>query len=363
MSKREVSVWSHNRMFHLRPSEKGVYYVHWTDGRRSKRVSTRQAALPAAQAFLTTWLELFGAEQEQLAVYTCADLWELKYGRSRRDASVGAATLESAGYKWPKLEPVFGHLMPSEVTKELVRKYLRDRERAGAAPSTRRLELSLLYASWNFAVKERLLASTDLPLLDPLPEASPPRERWLRDEEVQRLFDAAAARRKGDRLSRLERFLWLALETGARRTAILQLTWEQVDWETGVVHYLKPGAAQTRKRKASVPISEALRPVLLRAYEEREGNYVLDHAGKINGSVASLAKAAGVAGVTPHVMRHTTATRLARAGVPIWLIAKILGNSVEQIEKVYAKHAPEFLADAVNQIGGTRGEGKLRVVK
>lgn len=40
--------------------------------------------------------------------------------------------------------------------------------------------------------------------------------------------------------------------------------------------------------------------------------------------ILRIAKAAGVAGVTPNVLRHTAATHMACAGVPLWKIAKVL---------------------------------------
>jgi integrase len=329
--------------YELRPADNGTFYIHWSENRRSKRQSTGAKEVGAASTFLDEWLRLDRTKTLPQSL-TCRDLWEAKYG---------AADEERVRYVWANLEPAFGDLHPSEATQERMDAYMAARAsgkigKKAASPSTIRLEMSMLRASWNHAVQRRRIATTDLPVLDSLPEASPPRDRWLRDEEVKRLFAAAAGR------DRIEMFLWLALETAARRTAILQLRWEQVDWETGVIHYLPPGEAQSKKRRASVPISAALRPVLLRAYEERTTPYVLGRSTPIRDALVSVAAVAGVAGVTPHVLRHTAATRMARAGVPLWLIAKVLGNTVEQVENVYAKHSPEMLVSAVEAISGRR---------
>ncbi len=45
----------------------------------------------------------------------------------------------------------------------------------------------------------------------------------------------AERRREGDRLSRAERFLHIAIETAARRAVIEHLQWDQVDLEAGVI--------------------------------------------------------------------------------------------------------------------------------
>jgi integrase len=49
-------------------------------------------------------------------------------------------------------------------------------------------------------------------------------------------------------------------------------------------------------------------------------------------------------------MRHTAATIMARNGVSLWVIAQILGNTLEQVEKNYAKWQPGRHLDAVNLI-------------
>jgi integrase len=55
-------------------------------------------------------------------------------------------------------------------------------------------------------------------------------------------------------------------------------------------------------------------------------------------------------GISPHVFRHTAATQMARRGIPLFLIAKALGNSMRMVERVYAKHAPDDLRAAMDMI-------------
>ncbi len=45
---------------------------------------------------------------------------------------------------------------------------------------------------------------------------------------------------------------------------------------------------------------------------------------------------------------------MARRGVPLWKIAGILGNTMQMVEQVYAKHSPDGLADAVEHISAGR---------
>lgn len=344
----------------LKKSPNGRYYVHWTDGRRSKRVSTGTGDLVEAKAFLAQWLLMEQTSAPALD-RTVEECWTAYY---TRHVTVECASVETAERIWQNLSNHFAHIRVSQVTSDCVEAYKVAR-RAGrigrpAKDATLRRELVILKAAlaWCANRKRGLLDPALLPEFD-MPKDGPPRDRWLRVEELQVLFLAAAQLRDGSRLSRVERFLWLALETAGRSEALRQLTWDRVDFETGVIDLNKPGHVTTTKRRAVVPISDALRPVLEHAASERVNNLVMDSEKPIRFAVKRLADSAGVPDVTPNVLRHTAATHMARRGEPLWMIAKVLGNSLAMVEKVYAKHCPDDLRATVNNISN----GALEWVK
>jgi integrase len=59
-------------------------------------------------------------------------------------------------------------------------------------------------------------------------------------------------------------------------------------------------------------------------------------------------EAAGLDGITPHILRHTRATWMMQAGVPIWDAAGFLGMTVKTLEQVYGHHAPDHQERAAN---------------
>jgi len=333
----QITRYHEGRRYECRRHTNGVFYIHWTEDRRSRRVSTRQKDVAAAQAFLDQWLTL--EAEGPASGLTNDDLYMAKYpNASDRIASA-----------WKHLGTWFGDLTPADLTVQHEQRYIAKRRASGAAPATVRAEVAIFRAVLNHAVKQRIIPADAVPAFGPLPPDSPPRDRWLRDNEVERLFAAAEGNR------RLWLFLNIALEAPARRTAIQDLRWEQIDWETGVIHFLPDGAVQTKKRKPSVPMSTRLRGVLETAYAERGSDpYVIGAGGRVNEGLRRIAAKAGLEGVTPHVLRHTAATRMARRGVPLWLIAKVLGNTVEQVERTYAKWQPDMARDAVEMISGER---------
>src|SRR5262249_26339893 len=80
------------------------------------------------------------------------------------------------------------------------------------------------------------------------------------------------------------------------------------------------------------------------------GEKALDAPAPVLKIIKRIAKKAAVADVSPNVLRHTAATNMARRGVPLWTIAKILGNSVAMVERVYAKSQPDDLREGVEKI-------------
>lgn len=358
---------------YLDKADSGVFYAKWTDGRRSKRKSMGTRDPAVAQARFAQWLLMGGAAgvpENPAQVYTVADLWDAyERGHVLRKTDPSATHNQS----WKHLRQHFGEMLLTDVS-DAVPAYVAKREkgligRKSKSPTIRR-ELVLLRACFNWCAdaKERraLISVADVPGFA-LPADSIPRDRWLKEDEIARLMAAAEAKRGGPRLSRVERFLWLALETAGRKQALLDLTWDRVDFDTNVIHLALPGRKQTKKRRASVPISRTLLPVLKRAHGERISDVVLDHGGEIWAAIQVVAAAAGFGppqpkrengakpvstGISPHVMRHTAATHMARRGVSLWKVAKILGDNIATVEKTYAKHAPEDLQDAVNMISG-----------
>lgn len=280
---------------------------------------------------------------------------------------------QMADWCWKNLEPHFGHVSVHQVDQIMVNKYVAVRVsgRIGkvSKPMSARRELSYLRAALRYACgpHARLFPKSILPEFE-LPKASPPRAKWVTLPEFQKLLEAARTMRRGKRLSKLERFLWLSIETGGRRQALLELTWAQVDFEIGVVHLDVPGVVRTHKRRASVPMSRNLRHVLERAYRERENHLVLGNSNQgMWRSIQVAAIKAGLSeqpqqvvrgqkpkatGISSHAFRRSAATLMARNGVSFYIIGLTLGISAATAEKHYAKFAPIPADQSTNRITG-----------
>ncbi len=240
----------------------------------------------------------------------------------------------------------FSHMTPREITPEV---FLQFRLLRKVADGTLRRDLAALKTVFNFALRHKLVDPSDIPYIE-LPPPGAPRDLWL-DENQEREFLALAYGHSmyEPRVTRLTRFAAIALDTGARKRAIEGLTWDRVRLDTNLIDFRDPKLTVSKKRRVAVPISDRLRPVLERAKSEAVSEYVLDHPGNIRKTFETWRQGTGFEWVTPHVMRHTAATLMLRAGVSVWSVAGVLGDTVETVTRVYGHHSPDYLIDAVNR--------------
>lgn len=215
-------------------------------------------------------------------------------------------------------------------------------KRPAKSSGTLRRELSHLQTAIHFCVKAKLVNPEHAPFI-PLPDKPPPRDRWLDKREIQMLKDAAVPE------SRADIFIRIVLATGARKNVVETLEWNQVNFSTNMIVFEKVGARRTNKKKPTVPMHGELRLFLERMHAKRTNNYVLGCATKINDALDAVAHRAGLVGVTPHVLRHTWASHASMNGVSLGEIARVLGDSIVTVEKVYAKFQPGYLKNAVEQ--------------
>jgi len=230
---------------------------------------------------------------------------------------------------------------PRNISKD-IDPYIQNR---GASAGTVNRELSVLQAAMRWSFKRG-----DIDFLPSIPRlpSPPPRSQFLTEDQVKRLLDSASP------YPYVETFIRIALMTGQRREAILSLRWGQVDFQTGLVDFNDPGMplAHRRKGRGTVPMSQALRRLLMSL--NQESPYVIHKGGKrirdFRAAWAHIMRTSGL-DITPHILRHTVATQLAQKNVPMPQISRLLGHKSTAItERVYAKYSPEFCRQAVSHL-------------
>ena len=319
---------------------RGQFAVVWYEGKLRRRyqlgVGTEQDARTELHAFASTRLTLVETPRD-----TLADIYKLYHA----DREAEGKQVKKLHHKWVILAPAFGHLRPQDVTRQLCRDYATARTALGKKANTIETELRQLRTIINWAHQAKLIK--DLPTLwvPPPPE---PRDRHLTWDEVHRLIAAAE-------LPHIRLFVILALTTAARMEALLDLTWDRVDFERGLIHLYDPTKLRTTKGRAIVPMNDSARAALREAKEGAVSNHVIEWAGdRIQNIRRSIGTALTKAGLKQaqdgaHLLRHTAAVLMAEGGVPIGEISQYLGHrSTETTERVYARFSPTYLKKAAD---------------
>ncbi|MCL2473957.1 MAG: tyrosine-type recombinase/integrase, partial [Alphaproteobacteria bacterium] len=232
-----------NDTYKLWQHANGTYYVSWTVQTafrsQTKRVSAGTTDRHTAEQFRAQYIAGLNnpVPKKEPTISYLLDRYNKERGAYMRAP-------EALKNGLLMLLPFFGNLLPSHITNQLFRQFAE--EHKNLSPSTIIRRLGILKAALRYAEGNRWIAP--LPPLRMPVSNSQPRDIWLTRAQVAKLLDNA----KSDHI-RL--FIKMAVFTGARSGAILELTWSQVDFENCIINY---GKGWGNKRRAVVPINDEL---------------------------------------------------------------------------------------------------------
>jgi len=226
-------------------------------------------------------------------------------------------------------------------------------------------------------VRDELLASNPAARVK-RPGVSRTEARYLSGAEVAVLLEAA----KDSRHAPLMRLL---VSTGLRRGEALALRWQDVDLTNGVLRVrgtlsrlggqLVIGEPKTERSRRDVPLSPGtvalLRSVKVKQAVERlkagsvwvesghvfttETGTAVDPRNALR-AISTAAKACGMTGVGLHTLRHSAATAMLEAGVPLRTVSELLRHSsVAVTGDVYAHVSTEGARSAVERLQAAMG--------
>lgn len=313
---------------------RGGFCVTWTDARTGKR-RRYQLAARSRQEAEAEGRQRYLKETWEPGGETVTMIWDAYRGH------LGAKpTGETMRYTGKAVLAHFGELRPAQITVQDCRDYADHRMEGGSKVGSVWTELGHLRSALRWAEKMRLIARA--PHIE-LPSKPDSQVEPMDGDTLLRLIDGCATPHA--RLAVI-----LLVTTGARIGAILDLTWNRVDFERGVVD-LRLLDGVTRKGRAVVPMNRMARAALEASYKARLCDHVVEYGGKpiksIRTAYETAKRNAGLPDVGLHQIRHSVAVRMIERGVPIEKVSQYLGHSNVQITmKVYARFMPEHMADA-----------------
>lgn len=309
----------------------GYALVYRDDGKRVRRrldSSDRQSAEAEARALWQGRDSSPWTVGRIMSAYLATISHKASYGR-RQDA-------------WKAMQLFWQNVDPLLIDEAMCKAY---RKRRTVADATARYELLQLSTALGWATNN----GPKLPKRPAiwLPATPERKTRHLTRPEFRRFLADVKA-------DHARMYVHIGLYTMARPTAILELTWDRVDFMRRQIDFTPPGHIRTAKRRTIVPIADTLLPELQKGFEARTTEFVIERGGK---RVACIKKAFQAASqrsgvhATPYTLRHTGAVWAAEGGVPMPQLAQFMGHDDSRTtERHYAKFTPEFLLNVANAI-------------
>jgi integrase len=324
----------------------GPYHAYVSAGDKHKRFSTHTRDEKTAQ-------NIARDEERKLIDPTYKPANEATIGGAvvaviarKKELERSFHTLEGYRFRGGHLVRILGaDKKLSSLTCAGMEDYVEKRKAEGAQKRTIAFEMSIFKSTLEHA-KHRGCFHGDIEALIPEHDRGyKPKERYLTAVQARDLMARFHPRRAA--------WIAFALATGARPGEVERARREDVNLEDMTV--LIRGT-KTEKSAARIPILSCFLPLIELALEHGDGQDGLLFSGWTDayGQIVDRCNALGIPRVSQNDFRRTHASWLVQAGVPPYLVAKMLRHtSSAMVERVYGRQTVEAVAALIEREGGT----------
>jgi integrase len=311
---------------------RGGYAIVWRDetGKR-RRYGLDATDRSSAEAEARNW---WGRETD--AARTVGAI-VTNYIAAREQAEIASTPRQRDA--WKAMKGFWDNVDPERIDDAMCRKYVEARK---VGPATVRYELSMLSVALRHANKPRKVWR---------PSAPERQIRHLTHSQFERWY--AEVRAPHARL-----YVLLGLYTMARPSAILELTWDRVDFERKQIDLNPRGRRQTKKRRPVVALNDEALEALQTAFAARQSDFVVERGAKQIGNIKKAFQAASARSgihVTPYTLRHTGAVWAAEAGASMDELAQFMGHDDSVTTSThYARYSPGHLRGVATKVQRVR---------
>lgn len=294
-----------------------TWYIVWAEAGRSCRLSTRTADRRKAEQFLA---EYIAARDAPPITFDVAMLVDAYLQEAPGEAHHAVA-----------IKRHLGALSVPSLTRSRIRMFHTTRRTEGASESTINRQCRVLRAALEWGRKEGWLKEP--PYID-APTPAGARHRFLTYEEFARLYEAAEE-------PHIRTFLALALWTGQRAAAILELRWSDIDMDRGLIWFAEGN--RTKRRAPVVPVNVPLALTLSTAAALADSSYVVSWRGwrvtSVKKGFAAAVRRAGLSDVRIHDLRRSAASWVLQEGGTFEEAAMLLNDDIRTVQRHYGRFA------------------------
>lgn len=306
---------------------RGGYAIVWREGTKRRRFTLDATDRSSAEAEARNWWA-----RETDTARTVGGI-VTDYINAREQAEIASTSRQRDA--WKAMKSFWENVDPERIDDAMCRKYAEGR---AVGPATLRYELSMLAVALRHANKPRKVWRP------PAPERQ---VRHLTHSQFERWY--AEVKAPHARLYAL-----LGLFTMARPSAILELTWDRVDFERRQIDLNPRGRRQTKKRRPVVALNDEALEALRVAHAARQSEYVIERGAKRVGNIKKAFLAASARSgvkVTPYTLRHTGAVWAAEAGASMDELAQFMGHDDSATTSThYARYSPGHLMGVASKV-------------
>lgn len=306
-------------------------------------------------------------EPSKLIVKQWLDSWLLNY----KSLTLKPKTYDSyENIIKNNINPFIGEMLIGDVKKDNIQKLVSDLvNEKNLSPATIKRIFAVLHGALKQAVYNEIIFKNPAEQAT-LPKQNPKTIEVFSIEQQQRFLASAKE-------SNLYAAFLVNLDSGLRRGELLALTWKDVDFENGIITVNKnivttknrklniseikvQNSTKTKSGMRKVPLTQRSLLVLkeLKLKQQKLSDIVFcstigTHIDPNNFSreFRKVIKNAGMNKFSPHVLRHTYATRLFESNVAAKTISELLGHSSITITlNIYTHVMPETKAEAVKAL-------------
>jgi integrase len=288
---------------------------------------------------------------EKERIPTFSEIFEKYIAQAIHDKSSKSCDNEKGMFKnW--LEPIIGNFPIPEITPEVLNSIKNTMLEKEKTPRTVTYVLAVARQVFNYAISNDLISENNPVNKIKKPSCDNRRIRFLTQKEAGILLEHLSKASK-----QVHDMALLSLHCGLRAGEIFSITWNDVDFEHGIISIKDTKSGRNRSAIMTPDIKEMLEEN--KQTSESNGLVFVSAIGtKITDISNSFSRAVNTLGfndgidddrqkVVFHTLRHTYASWLVMSGVDLYTVQKLMGHSTISMTERYSHLAPDHLKKAV----------------